>query len=145
MTSVPNFVKLKSICSSLINISAHFWSCQNPVVISPQEKNLPFSVYSMVQFLSFLSVGNCDNCTVSKQERDLSREAFLLMACIHSCKGRWGLNMPIDILRGSRVSCSKLKLGNILVSFKSNLSDFGVIFCGISFLLFSSCTLRFVY
>ncbi|WJX37048.1 DNA helicase [Trifolium repens] len=46
--------------------------------------------------------GNCDNCTVSKQERDLSREAFLLMACIHSCKGRWGLNMPIDILRGSR-------------------------------------------
>ncbi|GAU18592.1 hypothetical protein TSUD_124230 [Trifolium subterraneum] len=46
--------------------------------------------------------GNCDNCTVSKKERDLSREAFLLMACIHSCKGRWGLNMPIDILRGSR-------------------------------------------
>ncbi|CAJ2640559.1 unnamed protein product [Trifolium pratense] len=46
--------------------------------------------------------GNCDNCTVSKQERDLSKEAFLLMACIHSCKGRWGLNMPVDILRGSR-------------------------------------------
>ncbi|KAJ1422981.1 Winged helix-like DNA-binding domain superfamily [Sesbania bispinosa] len=46
--------------------------------------------------------GNCDNCTVSKVDRDLSREAFLLMACIHSCKGKWGLNMPIDILRGSR-------------------------------------------
>ncbi|KEH34543.1 putative DNA helicase [Medicago truncatula] len=46
--------------------------------------------------------GNCDNCKVSKQQRDLSREAFLLMACIHSCNGRWGLNMPIDILRGSR-------------------------------------------
>ncbi|XP_020968059.1 uncharacterized protein LOC107617274 isoform X2 [Arachis ipaensis] len=46
--------------------------------------------------------GNCDNCTVSKKERDMSREAFLLMACIHSCKGKWGLNMPVDILRGSR-------------------------------------------
>ncbi|XP_027334856.1 uncharacterized protein LOC113849276 isoform X2 [Abrus precatorius] len=46
--------------------------------------------------------GNCDNCKVSKKERDLSREAFLLMACIHSCNGKWGLNMPIDILRGSR-------------------------------------------
>ncbi|XP_019439561.1 PREDICTED: uncharacterized protein LOC109345181 [Lupinus angustifolius] len=46
--------------------------------------------------------GNCDNCTVSKKERDMSREAFLLMACIHSCHGKWGLNMPIDILRGSR-------------------------------------------
>ncbi|XLU30485.1 hypothetical protein S245_066551 [Arachis hypogaea] len=32
----------------------------------------------------------------------MSREAFLLMACIHSCKGKWDLNMPIDILRGSR-------------------------------------------
>lgn len=46
--------------------------------------------------------GNCDNCIVSKKERDMSREAFLLMACIQSCRGRWGLNMPIDILRGSR-------------------------------------------
>ncbi|XP_061344896.1 uncharacterized protein LOC133290798 [Gastrolobium bilobum] len=46
--------------------------------------------------------GNCDNCTVSKKERDMSREAFLLMACIHSCNGKWGLNMPVDILRGSR-------------------------------------------
>ncbi|KAK7305580.1 hypothetical protein VNO77_43486 [Canavalia gladiata] len=46
--------------------------------------------------------GNCDNCKVSKKERDMSREAFLLMACIHSCKGKWGLNMPIDVLRGSR-------------------------------------------
>ncbi|XLT08994.1 hypothetical protein HN51_054787, partial [Arachis hypogaea] len=45
---------------------------------------------------------NFDNCTVSRKERDMSREAFLLMACIHSCKGKWDLNMPIDILRGSR-------------------------------------------
>lgn len=34
----------------------------------------------------------------------MSREAFLLMACIQSCRGKWGLNMPVDILRGSRVS-----------------------------------------
>ncbi|XP_062081678.1 uncharacterized protein LOC133788273 isoform X2 [Humulus lupulus] len=46
--------------------------------------------------------GNCDNCLRSKKERDMSREAFLLLACIRSCKGRWGLNMPVDILRGSR-------------------------------------------
>ncbi|KAK7301998.1 hypothetical protein RJT34_12875 [Clitoria ternatea] len=46
--------------------------------------------------------GNCDNCKILRKERDLSREAFLLMACIHSCRGRWGLNMPIDVLRGSR-------------------------------------------
>ncbi|XP_075634157.1 uncharacterized protein LOC142606705 [Castanea sativa] len=46
--------------------------------------------------------GNCDNCLTSKKERDLSREAFLLMACIISCRGKWGLNMPVDILRGSR-------------------------------------------
>ncbi|RVX22696.1 ATP-dependent DNA helicase RecQ [Vitis vinifera] len=47
-------------------------------------------------------VGNCDNCTISKRECDMSREAFLLIACINSCRGHWGLNMPIDILRGSR-------------------------------------------
>ncbi|KAG4989536.1 hypothetical protein JHK82_031862 [Glycine max] len=46
--------------------------------------------------------GNCDNCKISRKERDMSREAFLLMACIHSCRGGWGLNMPIDVLRGSR-------------------------------------------
>ncbi|KGN53928.2 uncharacterized protein LOC101222028 [Cucumis sativus] len=46
--------------------------------------------------------GNCDNCIVSKKERDMSKEAFLLLACIQSCRGKWGLNMPVDILRGSR-------------------------------------------
>ncbi|GMN23224.1 hypothetical protein TIFTF001_000034 [Ficus carica] len=47
--------------------------------------------------------GNCDNCISSNsKERDMSKEAFLLMACILSCRGRWGLNMPVDILRGSR-------------------------------------------
>ncbi|KAL5759023.1 hypothetical protein ACOSP7_021634 [Xanthoceras sorbifolium] len=46
--------------------------------------------------------GNCDNCMVSKRERDMSRESFLLMTCIKSCGGHWGLNLPIDVLRGSR-------------------------------------------
>ncbi|XP_054819633.1 uncharacterized protein LOC129318729 isoform X1 [Prosopis cineraria] len=46
--------------------------------------------------------GNCDNCIVSKKQRDMSTEVFLLLACIQSCGGKWGLNMPIDILRGSR-------------------------------------------
>ncbi|XP_059626343.1 uncharacterized protein LOC132269235 [Cornus florida] len=46
--------------------------------------------------------GKCDNCTSSKKESDMSREAFLLIACIRSCGGNWGLNMPVDVLRGSR-------------------------------------------
>ncbi|XP_021769787.1 uncharacterized protein LOC110734037 isoform X1 [Chenopodium quinoa] len=46
--------------------------------------------------------GNCDNCTTTRRERDMSKEAYLLMACIHSCRGNWGLNLPIDVLRGSR-------------------------------------------
>ncbi|KAK1265466.1 ATP-dependent DNA helicase Q-like 4B [Acorus gramineus] len=52
--------------------------------------------------LTFTKCGNCDNCTSSKMERDMSREALLLLTCIRSCGGHWGLNMPIDILRGSR-------------------------------------------
>ncbi|KAJ8751579.1 hypothetical protein K2173_016825 [Erythroxylum novogranatense] len=46
--------------------------------------------------------GNCDNCLVSRIERDMSKEAFLLMSSIFSCGGNFGLNMPIDVLRGSR-------------------------------------------
>ncbi|KAL0458980.1 UNVERIFIED_CONTAM: putative ATP-dependent DNA helicase RecQ [Sesamum latifolium] len=51
---------------------------------------------------SSVNCGTCDNCTNSKQESDMSREAFLLMACIQSCRGNWGLNLPVDVLRGSR-------------------------------------------
>ncbi|XP_042514697.1 probable ATP-dependent DNA helicase RecQ [Macadamia integrifolia] len=60
--------------------------------------------------------GSCDNCTNSKMERDMSREAYLLLSSVQSCGGRWGLNMPIDILRGSRskkvrdFQCDKLPL-----------------------------------
>ncbi|KAL2470842.1 ATP-dependent DNA helicase Q-like 4A [Abeliophyllum distichum] len=49
-----------------------------------------------------VNCGTCDNCTNSKNESDMSREAFLLMACIKSCGGHWGLNLPVDVLRGSR-------------------------------------------
>lgn len=48
--------------------------------------------------------GTCDNCTTSRKESDMSREAFLLISSIRSCGGNWGLNLPIDVLRGSRVS-----------------------------------------
>ncbi|XP_011080608.1 uncharacterized protein LOC105163818 [Sesamum indicum] len=51
---------------------------------------------------SSVNCGTCDNCTNSKQESDMSREAFLLMACIQSCQGHWGLNLPVDVLRGSK-------------------------------------------
>ncbi|KAG8371609.1 hypothetical protein BUALT_Bualt13G0106100 [Buddleja alternifolia] len=51
---------------------------------------------------SSVSCGTCDNCTSSKKKTDMSREAFLLIACLHSCGGNWGLNLPIDVLRGSR-------------------------------------------
>ncbi|KAG9443392.1 hypothetical protein H6P81_014732 [Aristolochia fimbriata] len=54
--------------------------------------------------VSFTNCGNCDTCTSSNKarERDMSEEAFLLLTCIQSCGSRWGLNMPIDVLRGSR-------------------------------------------
>lgn len=34
----------------------------------------------------------------------MSKEAYLLMACIKSLRGSWGMNMSVDVLRGSRVS-----------------------------------------
>ncbi|RLN34688.1 putative ATP-dependent DNA helicase RecQ [Panicum miliaceum] len=45
--------------------------------------------------------GRCGRDAV-KSVRDLSKETFLLLSCIKSCGGRWGLNLPIDVLRGSR-------------------------------------------
>ncbi|KZV18306.1 Werner syndrome ATP-dependent helicase-like [Dorcoceras hygrometricum] len=49
-----------------------------------------------------INCGTCDNCTSSKKDCDMSREAFLLMGCIQSCGGQLGLNLPVDVLRGSR-------------------------------------------
>eukprot|EP00250_Pteridium_aquilinum_P034051 c6940_g1_i1 orf=115-2973(+) len=49
--------------------------------------------------------GNCDNCTRSSNvhKRDMSEEAHLLLSAVNLCGGRFGINMPIDVLRGSRV------------------------------------------
>ncbi|VAH26372.1 unnamed protein product [Triticum turgidum subsp. durum] len=61
---------------------------------------------SLLQYFGeerYTDCGNCDNCTGTKNERDLSKESFLLLSCVKSCGGRWGLNMPVDVLRGSRV------------------------------------------
>lgn len=59
--------------------------------------------------------GNCDNCTsnVSK-ERDLSCETALLLGVVNECGGRWGLNLPINVLRGSYVP---IRLENYLCIF----------------------------
>lgn len=66
---------------------------------------LELSCSDMIMVGTYLDpAGNCDNCTAVKNERDLSKEIFLLLSCIKSCGGRWGLNLPIDVLRGSRVS-----------------------------------------
>lgn len=53
--------------------------------------------------IHLLISGNCDNCTILKREQDMSKESYILMACIQACGGNWGLNIPIDVLHGSRV------------------------------------------
>lgn len=47
--------------------------------------------------------GNCDNCTKSQEikDRDMSEEVHLLLSSVNLCGGRFGINMPIDVLRGS--------------------------------------------
>eukprot|EP00249_Psilotum_nudum_P017460 c26334_g1_i2 orf=729-2210(+) len=47
--------------------------------------------------------GKCDNCTEprEKQQRDMSEEVHLLVSCIKMLGGRYGLNVPVDVLRGS--------------------------------------------
>ncbi|TVU07980.1 hypothetical protein EJB05_41362, partial [Eragrostis curvula] len=51
--------------------------------------------------------GNCDNCNDVKKERDYGEEALMLMECICACGGKWGLNVPISVLRGSK--CRKVR------------------------------------
>lgn len=47
--------------------------------------------------------GNCDNCVRpgGLQYRNMSEEAHLLMTAIKACGGKFGLGIPIDVLRGS--------------------------------------------
>lgn len=47
--------------------------------------------------------GACDNCTNDAAElRDFAPEATLLLSAVDQTRGSFGLNMPIDVLRGSR-------------------------------------------
>ena len=49
--------------------------------------------------------GNCDNCVKpgGVQYRNFAEEAHLLMTAIKACGGKFGLVIPIDVLRGSMV------------------------------------------
>lgn len=48
--------------------------------------------------------GNCDNCcSGEKIEKDLSFDVFTLLSCIKETGERFGLNLPVDVLRGSNV------------------------------------------
>lgn len=38
-----------------------------------------------------------------KVELELGREAVLLLTAVSACGGRFGINLPIDVLRGSKV------------------------------------------
>ncbi|TVU22827.1 hypothetical protein EJB05_32547, partial [Eragrostis curvula] len=49
-----------------------------------------------------MDCGNCDNCTSLKIERDLGEESKLFLSCVKQCGGKWGLNIPIYVLRGSK-------------------------------------------
>lgn len=79
-------------------------SCYEIVMHLSRYYELDCGYYFKISVLIVMHAGTCDNCTSTKKESDMSREAFLLMACIQSCGGHWGLNLPVDVLRGSRVS-----------------------------------------
>ncbi|KAG5512705.1 hypothetical protein RHGRI_038886 [Rhododendron griersonianum] len=67
---------------------------------TPDKCGLDFTLHLFL--FEIFNLRTCDNCTTSRKESDMSREAFLLISSIRSCGGNWGLNMPIDVLRGSR-------------------------------------------
>jgi ATP-dependent DNA helicase RecQ len=47
--------------------------------------------------------GHCDNCLRegAVTHRNMSEEAHLLLTAVKSCGGKWGIGLPIDVLRGS--------------------------------------------
>ncbi|KAL2642869.1 hypothetical protein R1flu_010456 [Riccia fluitans] len=47
--------------------------------------------------------GNCDNCCRPDglQLHNMAEAAHLLLTTVKLCGGRWGMNMPVDVLRGS--------------------------------------------
>ncbi|CAM6122489.1 unnamed protein product [Calypogeia fissa] len=54
--------------------------------------------------VSFQNCGMCDNCKRQGEVeyRDMTEAAQLLLSTVKLCGGRWGLNLPIDVLRGSK-------------------------------------------
>ncbi|KAG0603228.1 hypothetical protein M758_10G077100 [Ceratodon purpureus] len=48
--------------------------------------------------------GNCDNCVKpgGVHYRNMAEEAHLLLSAVKSCGGKYGLGIPIDVLRGSK-------------------------------------------
>jgi ATP-dependent DNA helicase RecQ len=48
--------------------------------------------------------GSCDNCCGGiKVEKDVASDALIMLLCIKEMEGRFGINLPIDVLRGSNV------------------------------------------
>ncbi|KAL6634743.1 hypothetical protein ACP70R_027414 [Stipagrostis hirtigluma subsp. patula] len=46
--------------------------------------------------------GNCDVCMRVTKIKDLTSESVLLLRTVKLCGGRWGLNLPIEVIRGSK-------------------------------------------
>ena len=45
---------------------------------------------------------NCSNCRTEFEKRDITIEAQKILSCIYRMKGRFGLTMAIEVLRGSQ-------------------------------------------
>jgi ATP-dependent DNA helicase RecQ len=55
--------------------------------------------------ISFEFSGSCDNCCGSGTvQKDVATDAMTLLLCIKETEGRFGLNLPINVLRGSNVN-----------------------------------------
>eukprot|EP00850_Spirogloea_muscicola_P014425 SM000103S09517 [mRNA] locus=s103:499035:503353:+ [translate_table: standard] len=51
---------------------------------------------------SWQNCSNCDNCLREEPKQDFSADSHLLVSTIEELGGNWGLNLPIDVLRGSQ-------------------------------------------
>ena len=70
---------------------------------------IPQDFWNALLHLNIFYTGNCDNCVRpgGVQLRNLAEEAHLLLTAVKSCGGKFGLGLPIDVLRGSLVCISK--------------------------------------
>lgn len=46
--------------------------------------------------------GNCSNCLTQYESKDVSYEALAILTCVQSLNSRYGLNVLLDTLRGSK-------------------------------------------